>query len=128
MKRKLEVTELIFKILSYTFLTVFALCCLYPFLYAISASMSGIDALEGGKVVLFPKDIQFEAFASMFIATMCNQKSPSTMLRVQARVRATNKKHRPLHRHHRLKIQEIHQWSGYQSLEVNITANQVAAI
>ena len=66
MKRKLEVTELIFKILSYTFLTVFALCCLYPFLYAISASMSGIDALEGGKVVLFPKDIQFEAFASMF--------------------------------------------------------------
>jgi len=66
MKRKLEVTELIFKILSYTFLTIFALCCLYPFIYAISASISGIDALEGGKVILFPKDVQFEAFAKMF--------------------------------------------------------------
>ena len=66
MKRKLEVTELIFKILSYTFLTIFSLCCLYPFLYAISASLSGIDALEAGKVVLFPKDIQFEAFITMF--------------------------------------------------------------
>jgi len=66
MKRKLEVTELIFKILSYTFLTIFALCCLYPFIYAISASISGIEALEGGKVILFPKDVQFEAFAKMF--------------------------------------------------------------
>ena len=38
MKRKLEVSELIFKIIAYTFLAVFALLCLYPFLYAISAS------------------------------------------------------------------------------------------
>ena len=30
MKRKLETSELIFKIISYTLLTVFALCCLYP--------------------------------------------------------------------------------------------------
>ena len=38
MKRKLEVSELIFKIISYTLLTVFALACLYPFIYAISAA------------------------------------------------------------------------------------------
>lgn len=31
MKRKLETSELIFKILSYTLLTIFALACLYPF-------------------------------------------------------------------------------------------------
>ena len=35
MKRKLEISELIFKILSYFFLTVFALMCLYPFVYNI---------------------------------------------------------------------------------------------
>ena len=66
MKRKLEVSELIFKILSHVLLIAFAICCLYPFLYAISAAISGIEAVEGGQLVLLPKDLQFEAFASMF--------------------------------------------------------------
>lgn len=66
MKRKLEISELIFKVISYTLLTVFAIACLYPFLYAVSASISGIHAVEYGEVVLLPKDIQFEAFARMF--------------------------------------------------------------
>lgn len=66
MKRKLEISELIFKIISYTLLTVFALCCLYPFVYAVAASISGRSAVEYGSVVLFPKDMQFEAFARMF--------------------------------------------------------------
>ena len=66
MKRKLEISELIFKVVSYLFLTVFSICCLYPFLYAVSSSISGIDAVEKGLVVLFPQDIQFEAFSSMF--------------------------------------------------------------
>lgn len=66
MKRKLEISELIFKIVSYTLLTVFALSCLYPFVYAVSASVSGRTAVEYGSVVLFPKDVQFEAFARMF--------------------------------------------------------------
>ena len=66
MKRKLEISELIFKILSYTLLCIFALCCLYPFVYAISASISGRQAVEYGSVVLFPKDIQFDAFKRMF--------------------------------------------------------------
>ena len=66
MKRKLEVSELIFKIVSYTLLTVFALGCLYPFLYAVSASISGRHAVDYGEVVLFPKDIQFDAFRRMF--------------------------------------------------------------
>ena len=66
MKRKLEISELIFKIISYTLLTVFALGCLYPFLYAVSASVSGRHAVEYGEVVLFPKDVQFQAFRQMF--------------------------------------------------------------
>ena len=48
MKRKLEISELIFKIISYTLLTVFALACLYPFVYAVSASLSGRHAVEYG--------------------------------------------------------------------------------
>ena len=70
MKRKLEISELIFKIISYTFLTAFALCCLYPFVYAISASISGASAVEYGQVVLFPKDVQFDAFKVMFSDNM----------------------------------------------------------
>ena len=70
MKRKLEISELIFKIISYTLLTIFALCCLYPFVYAISAAISGRDAVEYSKIVLFPKDIQFDAFKRMFSNNM----------------------------------------------------------
>ncbi|MBQ3168334.1 MAG: carbohydrate ABC transporter permease [Clostridia bacterium] len=66
MKRKLETSEMIFKVISYTLLSMFALACLYPFVYAISASISGADAVDYGKVILFPKDIQFDAFARMF--------------------------------------------------------------
>ena len=70
MKRKLEITELIFKVISYTCLTVFALCCLYPFVYAISASISGREAVEYGRIVLFPQDLQFDAFNKMFNDSM----------------------------------------------------------
>ncbi len=66
MKRKLEVSELIFKVISYIFLTIFAICCLYPFLYAISAAISGRHAVEYNEIILFPKDLQFAAFQSMF--------------------------------------------------------------
>lgn len=66
MKRKLETSEMIFKVISYTLLCVFSLACLYPFVYAISASISGGHAVDYGEVVLFPKDLQFQAFARMF--------------------------------------------------------------
>ena len=66
MKRKLEISELIFKILAYTFLAVFALLCLYPFLYAVSASISGRHAVEYQELILLPKNVQFEAFRDMF--------------------------------------------------------------
>ncbi|MBQ2717718.1 MAG: carbohydrate ABC transporter permease [Clostridia bacterium] len=66
MKRKLEVSELIFKIISYTFLTIFAICCLYPFLYAVSAAISGRDVVEANQIVLLPKDIQWYAFKEFF--------------------------------------------------------------
>ena len=70
MKRRLETTELVFKIISYTLLTMFALSCLYPFVYAISSSISGRKAVEYSQVLLFPKDVQFEAFKEMFSDNM----------------------------------------------------------
>ncbi len=66
MKRKLETTELIFKIISYLFLTMFSIMCLYPLIFAVSASISGRQAVEYSQVVLLPKQIQFEAFRRMF--------------------------------------------------------------
>ncbi len=66
MKRKLEISELIFKIISYTLLTIFALACLYPFVYTISAAISGRHAVDYNDLVLLPKQIQFEAFSQMF--------------------------------------------------------------
>ncbi len=68
MKRKLEISELIFKVISYTLLTVFAICCLYPFLYAISAAISGKHAVEYNQIILFPKNLQFDAFREMFMS------------------------------------------------------------
>ncbi|MBQ6520321.1 MAG: carbohydrate ABC transporter permease [Anaerolineaceae bacterium] len=70
MKRKLETSELIFKILSYTLLTIFALCCLYPFVYAVSASISGAHSVDYNEIVLLPKNVQFEAFKYMFSNNM----------------------------------------------------------
>lgn len=66
MKRKLEFTELLFKVISYVLLTTFALCCLYPFLYTISSSISGLEEVERGHIILLPKNLQFDAFLSMF--------------------------------------------------------------
>ncbi len=62
MKRKMEVSELIFKIVAYFFLIVFAIMCVYPLIYALSSSLSGSEALDTGKVVLWPVDFQINAF------------------------------------------------------------------
>ena len=62
MKRKTEISELIFRILAYTFLTIFAICCLYPFVYAISSAISGREFVENNDVILLPKGLQFAAF------------------------------------------------------------------
>ena len=66
MKRKLEVSALIFKIFSYLFLTIFAICCLYPFIYAVSASISGKSYVDNNEIILLPKGIQFDAFMEIF--------------------------------------------------------------
>jgi putative aldouronate transport system permease protein len=63
--KRVEASELIFKILANVFLVIFALMCLYPFVYAFSAAISGGDAFNEGKVILLPVDIQFDAFGAV---------------------------------------------------------------
>lgn len=65
MGKNLDVSEIIFKIFSYLFVTVFALLCLYPFIFVLSASFSGESAIDLGKVVLLPVDFQTVAFKSI---------------------------------------------------------------
>lgn len=66
MTRRLDKSEVIFRIVSYFLLTIFAVACLYPFIYAISCSISGRDAMERGQVILWPISPQFSAFADIF--------------------------------------------------------------
>lgn len=64
--KRLDLSELIFKIIAYTFATLFAIAALYPFIYTISGALSSKMALESGRVILFPVEIQFDAFAKAF--------------------------------------------------------------
>ena len=66
MKRKLEISELIFKVISYLLLTIFAISCLYPFVYTISSAISGYNEVTYSEIVLLPKNIQFDAFKDVF--------------------------------------------------------------
>lgn len=64
--KRLTASEIIFKIIAYTLLTIFAIFCLYPFVYAVSSAISGRDAMDAGKVILFPVDFQTEALVYTF--------------------------------------------------------------
>lgn len=54
MKRKMEVSELIFKIIAYVVLIVFALMCLYPLVYVLAGAFSSSDAVLNNQIVLWP--------------------------------------------------------------------------
>lgn len=54
MKRKMEKSELIFKIISYVLLIIFAVMCIYPLIYALAASFSSADAMNSGGVIILP--------------------------------------------------------------------------
>lgn len=68
MKRKMEISELIFKIVAYVLLTIFALMCVYPLIYCLSAAFSSASAVNGGSVVLWPVEPQGDAFLYVLTA------------------------------------------------------------
>ena len=75
MKRKTEVSELIFKIIAYVILIIFAALCAYPLLYALGSMFSNYDAIRNSKVILWPVGPNSEPFwglqgsAFLYVAT-----------------------------------------------------------
>jgi len=65
--KRMDSSEIVFKIISYFIVTIFALFCLYPLIYAISASLSSLEAVNGGYVVFLPVDAQFDAFKDVIL-------------------------------------------------------------
>ena len=63
--KRLDRTEKIFKIMSYVLLTIFALACLYPFIYVLSSSLSSKAAVDNGQVVLWPVGFNFETYITV---------------------------------------------------------------
>lgn len=66
---RMSVSEIVFKILAYVFIGLFALMALYPLVYAFSVSISGKGTYESGAIVLFPNfdDLTFNAYKSVFL-------------------------------------------------------------
>ena len=64
--KRLDRSEIIFKIASYVILTIFALACLYPFVYILSASISAKEAVDYGRVYLWPVGFQIDAYKRVF--------------------------------------------------------------
>jgi putative aldouronate transport system permease protein len=64
--KRLDTSELIFKIVAYLVLILFALACVYPLIYVVSVSISGEYEVLLGKVKLLPRGIQFEAYKDAF--------------------------------------------------------------
>ena len=66
MMKRLDRTEIIFKVLSYVLLTIFALACLYPFIFILSNSISSRTATEAGTIYLWPDAFNVSAYAETF--------------------------------------------------------------
>lgn len=63
--KRLDKSEVIFKIIAYTFTILFALMCLYPLAYVLAGTFSGTLELMQGKVILWPVGFQVNAFVEV---------------------------------------------------------------
>lgn len=64
--KRMDKSELIYVIFAYVFVGIFAILAVYPFIYTVSASISGRIPFERGDVVLFPKEITYGAYEYIF--------------------------------------------------------------
>jgi len=64
--KRLDKTEITFKILSYVLLTIFALACLYPFIFVVMNSISAKSYVDQSKVSIIPLGFQLDAYAEVF--------------------------------------------------------------
>ncbi|MBQ7793650.1 MAG: carbohydrate ABC transporter permease [Clostridia bacterium] len=59
---RLSTGEKIFQIFNYIFLTLLAICCLYPFLYTLTISLSTAAEAAKSGFHIYPKEISLEAY------------------------------------------------------------------
>ena len=52
--KRLDKTEIIFKIVSYVLLTVFAIICIYPLIYVVAVSLSDIAGYNSNAITFLP--------------------------------------------------------------------------
>jgi putative aldouronate transport system permease protein len=64
--KRLDKTEFIFKLLSYALLTIFALACLYPFIYILVNSISSKEATYDANIYLWPDAFNISAYQYAF--------------------------------------------------------------
>lgn len=65
---KLDRSDLVLRIISYSFVTLFALFCLLPFVLMLSASLSSEAAIRQSGFGLLPKDFSLDAYGWIFQA------------------------------------------------------------
>lgn len=56
----------IFDIVNITFVALFVLFCLAPFLHTIAVSLSSNRAITSGEVTLFPIELNWDAYKQVF--------------------------------------------------------------
>jgi putative aldouronate transport system permease protein len=56
----------IFDIVNVTFISLFVLFCLAPFLHTIAISLSSNRAITSGEVTIFPKEFSWDAYGQVF--------------------------------------------------------------
>ena len=66
MMKRLDRTEIIFKITSYVLLTLFAVACLYPFIFVLANSISTREATDAGTIYLWPDSFNVDAYTYAF--------------------------------------------------------------
>jgi len=64
--KRLDRTEIIFKVVSYALLTIFALACLYPFLYILVNSISSKEATANATINFLPDTFNIAAYQYAF--------------------------------------------------------------
>jgi len=57
-----------FHVINYCVLALFALSVLYPLVYVVSSSVSSAEAISSGAVVLWPVDLNVDAYQTIFAA------------------------------------------------------------
>lgn len=62
---RLDKTEIIFKVIAYLILVLFALACIYPLLYALFVSISDEQEVAFGRVTFFPRGFNIKAYKSV---------------------------------------------------------------